>query len=75
MTPWLCLLSAVVQMVERETVLLKKIEINVAESEKRSGKNTVNMHETYTVYLIEIRWVLLRSVSLGGGSGSGGGAG
>ena len=52
-------------MVERETVLLKKIEINVAESEKRSGKNTVNMHETYTVYLIEIRWVALRSVSLG----------
>uniref|UniRef100_A0A8C5FIG2 PX domain-containing protein n=2 Tax=Gadus morhua TaxID=8049 RepID=A0A8C5FIG2_GADMO len=42
-------------MVERETALLKKIDINVAESEKRSGKNTVNMQETYTVYLIEIR--------------------
>uniref|UniRef100_A0A8C5FTB7 PX domain-containing protein n=1 Tax=Gadus morhua TaxID=8049 RepID=A0A8C5FTB7_GADMO len=57
MTSWLCLMSPVVQMVERETALLKKIDINVAESEKRSGKNTVNMQETYTVYLIEIRWV------------------
>uniref|UniRef100_A0A8C5D4I4 PX domain-containing protein n=1 Tax=Gadus morhua TaxID=8049 RepID=A0A8C5D4I4_GADMO len=55
MTSWLCLMSPVVQMVERETALLKKIDINVAESEKRSGKNTVNMQETYTVYLIEIR--------------------
>jgi sorting nexin-4 len=52
-------MSPVVQMVERETALLKKIDINVAESEKRSGKNTVNMQETYTVYLIEIRWVAL----------------
>uniref|UniRef100_A0AAQ6AF95 PX domain-containing protein n=1 Tax=Amphiprion ocellaris TaxID=80972 RepID=A0AAQ6AF95_AMPOC len=32
-----------------------KLEINVAEAEKRTGKNTVNMQETYTVYLIEIR--------------------
>uniref|UniRef100_G3NSS1 PX domain-containing protein n=1 Tax=Gasterosteus aculeatus aculeatus TaxID=481459 RepID=G3NSS1_GASAC len=42
-------------MVERGTSLLKKMEINVAEAEKRTGKNTVNMQETYTVYLIEIR--------------------
>uniref|UniRef100_A0A671Z4F8 Sorting nexin 4 n=1 Tax=Sparus aurata TaxID=8175 RepID=A0A671Z4F8_SPAAU len=35
--------------------LLRKMEINVAEAEKRTGKNTVNMQETYTVYLIEIR--------------------
>uniref|UniRef100_A0A3Q3JMZ7 PX domain-containing protein n=1 Tax=Monopterus albus TaxID=43700 RepID=A0A3Q3JMZ7_MONAL len=42
-------------MVERETALLRKMEINVTEAEKRSGKNTVNMQETYTVYLIETR--------------------
>uniref|UniRef100_A0A3P9LN01 Sorting nexin 4 n=1 Tax=Oryzias latipes TaxID=8090 RepID=A0A3P9LN01_ORYLA len=42
-------------MVERGTSLLKKMEISVAEAEKRTGKNTVNMQETYTVYLIEIR--------------------
>ncbi|XP_032384977.1 sorting nexin-4 [Etheostoma spectabile] len=42
-------------MVERGTDLLRKMEINVAEAEKRTGKNTVNMQETYTVYLIEIR--------------------
>lgn len=33
------------------------MEIGVAEAEKRTGKNTVNMQETYTVYLIETRWV------------------
>lgn len=42
-------------MVERGTPLLKKMEISVAEAEKRTGKNTVNMQETYTVYLIETR--------------------
>ncbi|XP_034042295.1 sorting nexin-4 [Thalassophryne amazonica] len=42
-------------MVERGTALLRKMEINVAEAEKRTGKNTVNMQETYTVYLIETR--------------------
>ncbi|KAK0156156.1 Sorting nexin-4 [Merluccius polli] len=47
--------NAINTMVERETALLRKIDINVAESEKRTGKNTVNMHETYTVYLIETR--------------------
>ena len=44
-------------MVECGTALLRKMEINVAEAEKRTGKNTVNMQETYTVYLIETRWV------------------
>uniref|UniRef100_A0A672HN30 Sorting nexin 4 n=1 Tax=Salarias fasciatus TaxID=181472 RepID=A0A672HN30_SALFA len=33
---------------EKETALLRKMEINVAEAEKRTGKNTVNMQETYT---------------------------
>ncbi|KAL6100682.1 snx4 [Pungitius sinensis] len=42
-------------MVEKGATLLRKMEINVAEAEKRTGKNTVNMQETYTVYLIEIR--------------------
>uniref|UniRef100_A0A8D3C0E4 PX domain-containing protein n=1 Tax=Scophthalmus maximus TaxID=52904 RepID=A0A8D3C0E4_SCOMX len=42
-------------MVERGTALLRRMEINVAEAEKRTGKNTVNMQETYTVYLIETR--------------------
>lgn len=44
-------------MVERGTALLNKMEINVTEAEKRTGKNTVNMQETYTVYLIETRYV------------------
>ncbi|RVE64421.1 hypothetical protein OJAV_G00125660 [Oryzias javanicus] len=51
-------------MVERGTSLLKKMEISVAEAEKRTGKNTVNMQETYTVYLIEIRQA--ESVTEGG---------
>ncbi|XP_077584875.1 sorting nexin-4 [Stigmatopora nigra] len=42
-------------MVEKGTTMLKKLEINVAEAEKRTGKNTVNMQETYTVYLVETR--------------------
>lgn len=45
-------------MVERGTALLRKIEINVSEAEKRTGKNAVNMQETYTVYLIETRSVV-----------------
>ncbi|XP_028291073.1 sorting nexin-4-like [Gouania willdenowi] len=44
-------------MAESQTDLLRKMEINVAEAEKRTGKNTVNMQETYTVYLIETRAV------------------
>ncbi|XP_060930436.1 sorting nexin-4-like isoform X1 [Limanda limanda] len=35
--------------------LLRKMEICVAEAEKRSGKNAVNMQEMFTVYLIETR--------------------
>lgn len=46
-------------MVESGTSLLKTMEISVAEADKRTGKNTVNMQETYTVYLIETRWMTL----------------
>ncbi|KAJ8252766.1 hypothetical protein GJAV_G00205320 [Gymnothorax javanicus] len=42
-------------MAETETTLLKRMEISVAEAEKRTGKNAVNMQETYTVYLVETR--------------------
>ncbi|XP_056391957.1 sorting nexin-4 isoform X2 [Hyla sarda] len=38
-----------------EESLLKKYEISVSEAEKRTGKNAVNMQETYTAYLIETR--------------------
>uniref|UniRef100_A0A6Q2XNC9 PX domain-containing protein n=1 Tax=Esox lucius TaxID=8010 RepID=A0A6Q2XNC9_ESOLU len=37
------------------STLLRRLEISVAEAEKRTGKNTVNMQETFTVYLIETR--------------------
>ncbi|KAJ0070617.1 hypothetical protein NL108_016906 [Boleophthalmus pectinirostris] len=42
-------------MVEKGASLLKKLEISVSEAEKRTGKNSVNMQETFTVYLIETR--------------------
>ncbi|KAG9349007.1 hypothetical protein JZ751_029325 [Albula glossodonta] len=42
-------------MVEEGAHLVKKMEICVAEAEKRMGKNSVNIQETYTVYLIETR--------------------
>ncbi|XP_034073584.1 sorting nexin-4-like [Gymnodraco acuticeps] len=42
-------------MVEESPTLLRRMEIYVAEAEKRSGKNAVNMQETFTVYLIETR--------------------
>ncbi|KAG5283420.1 hypothetical protein AALO_G00041890 [Alosa alosa] len=42
-------------MGEKGTVLFRKMEINVAEAEKRTVKNAVNMQEIYTVYLIETR--------------------
>lgn len=45
-----------VQMVEEGSSLLRRMEICVAEAEKRSGKNAVNMQETFSVYLIETRW-------------------
>uniref|UniRef100_UPI00398E9057 sorting nexin-4 isoform X2 n=1 Tax=Pristiophorus japonicus TaxID=55135 RepID=UPI00398E9057 len=44
-------------IMEGESCLLKKMEINVSEAEKRTGKNAVNMQEIYTVYLIETRQV------------------
>lgn len=37
---------------------LKKIEISVSEAEKRTGRNAMNMQETYTAYLVETRWVM-----------------
>lgn len=44
------------QMAEdSSSTLLKRLEISVAEAEKRTGKKAVNMQETYTVYLIETR--------------------
>lgn len=48
-------------MVEKGANLLKKMEISVAEAEKRTGKNAVSMQETYTVYLIETRYVTSRT--------------
>ncbi|XP_008286407.1 sorting nexin-4-like isoform X2 [Stegastes partitus] len=42
-------------MVEEGSTLLRRMEICVAEAEKRSGKNAVSMQETFTVYLIETR--------------------
>uniref|UniRef100_A0A6Q2ZKQ3 PX domain-containing protein n=1 Tax=Esox lucius TaxID=8010 RepID=A0A6Q2ZKQ3_ESOLU len=47
--------EALNSMVEIDKGLLRKMEISVAEAEKRTGKNAVNMQETYTVYLIETR--------------------
>nr|XP_046219288.1 sorting nexin-4 isoform X1 [Oncorhynchus gorbuscha] len=41
--------------IEKWTSVLRKMEISVGEAEKRTGKNTVNMQEIYTVYLIETR--------------------
>ncbi|XP_057286078.1 sorting nexin-4 isoform X2 [Pezoporus wallicus] len=40
-----------------EDCLAKKMEITVSEAEKRTGRNAVNMQETYTAYLIETRAV------------------
>lgn len=47
--------DVLVQMVEEGSTLFRRMEICVAEAEKRSGKNAVNMQETFTVYLIETR--------------------
>lgn len=41
-----------------EDCLAKKMEITVSEAEKRTGRNAMNMQETYTAYLIETRWVM-----------------
>ncbi|KAF7657347.1 hypothetical protein LDENG_00028820 [Lucifuga dentata] len=40
---------------EDDSTLLCRMEISIAEAEKRSGKNAVNMQEAFTVYLIETR--------------------
>ncbi|XP_033832251.1 sorting nexin-4-like [Periophthalmus magnuspinnatus] len=42
-------------MVDDGSTLIRRLEICVAEAEKRTGKNAVNMGENYTVYLIETR--------------------
>ncbi|KAM3588059.1 uncharacterized protein V6R79_020129 [Siganus canaliculatus] len=42
-------------MVDEGSTLFRRMEICVAEAEKRSGKNAVSMQETFTVYLIETR--------------------
>ncbi|KAM3857094.1 sorting nexin-4-like [Diretmus argenteus] len=42
-------------LAEEGATLLRRLEISVAEAEKRSGKNAMNMQETFTVYLIETR--------------------
>lgn len=41
-----------------EDCLAKKMEITVSEAEKQTGRNAMNMQETYTAYLIETRWVM-----------------
>uniref|UniRef100_A0A8C5H4P7 Sorting nexin-4-like n=1 Tax=Gouania willdenowi TaxID=441366 RepID=A0A8C5H4P7_GOUWI len=43
------------QMVEDGSTLLCRMEICVAEAEKRSGKNAMGMQETFSVYLVETR--------------------
>ncbi|XP_014880809.1 sorting nexin-4-like isoform X3 [Poecilia latipinna] len=42
-------------MLTEGSCLLRRMEISVAEAEKRSGKNAVSIQETYTVYLVETR--------------------
>lgn len=49
-----CSSISFVQMTENN-FWLKKIEISVSEAEKRTGRNAMNMQETYTAYLIETR--------------------
>ncbi|XP_057594166.1 sorting nexin-4 isoform X3 [Hippopotamus amphibius kiboko] len=44
-------------MMTENNFWLKKIEISVSEAEKRTGRNAMNMQETYTAYLIETRSV------------------
>uniref|UniRef100_A0A8B9Z8A7 Sorting nexin 4 n=1 Tax=Buteo japonicus TaxID=224669 RepID=A0A8B9Z8A7_9AVES len=41
-----------------DNCLAKKMEITVSEAEKRTGRNAMNIQETYTAYLIETRWVM-----------------
>ncbi|XP_072309467.1 sorting nexin-4-like [Eucyclogobius newberryi] len=41
------------KMLDDGSTLIRRMEICVAEAEKRTGKNAVNLGENYTVYLIE----------------------
>lgn len=51
-----CIILHIVSLdVQMLDLLLRRMEICVAESEKRSGKNAMGMQETFTVYLIETR--------------------
>ncbi|XP_029681265.1 sorting nexin-4-like isoform X2 [Takifugu rubripes] len=43
------------KMLDEGSGLLGRMEICIAEAEKRSGKNAMSMQETFTVYLIETR--------------------
>lgn len=65
----MCSFVVSTQMVEEGSTLMRRMEICVAEAEKRSGKNAVSMQETFTVYLIETRWAQ-HAVSLFGMKGS-----
>lgn len=42
-------------MVCSPSTLSGRLEVSVAETEKRNGKNGMNMQETFTVYLVETR--------------------
>lgn len=42
-------------MLDEGSMLLRRMEICIAEAEKRSGKTAMSMQETFTVYLIETR--------------------
>lgn len=42
-------------MMDGGSALLRRMEICIAEAEKRSGRTAMGMQETFTVYLIETR--------------------
>uniref|UniRef100_H3CP68 Sorting nexin 4 n=1 Tax=Tetraodon nigroviridis TaxID=99883 RepID=H3CP68_TETNG len=42
-------------MLDEGSTLLRRMEICIAEAEKRSGKTAMSMQETFTVYLVETR--------------------
>uniref|UniRef100_A0AAY4CYV5 PX domain-containing protein n=1 Tax=Denticeps clupeoides TaxID=299321 RepID=A0AAY4CYV5_9TELE len=51
-----CMLHVLGQQgADEASCLMKRMDVSVPEAEKRTGKNAVNMQETYTVYLIESR--------------------
>lgn len=55
---WLILHESLFSSKKMEDCLAKKMEITVSEAEKRTGRNAMNIQETYTAYLIETRWVM-----------------